>query len=105
VSSNRRSFFKTALATGLVLLTGRVRAKPKPLIQYFEYGWNAKTETIPVTFEEHDGNGMRTNVYRITVHTPEPRLVIRYSDGTQAVFVGDEVGCGLELLEQSGIEK
>ena len=104
MSSNRRSFFKATLATGLVLLAGRANAKPKPLIQSFEYGFNTKTETVPVTFEftTPDGKGTWTKEYRVSVDTPEPRLVIRYSDGTQAVFVGDEVGDGISVLEQVG---
>ena len=102
MSSNRRSFFKATLATGLAMIAGRVNAKPKPLIISIEFGYNTKTETVPVTFDLPDGKGTVTKEYRIDVDTPEHRLVIRYLDGTQAVFVGDEINNGVKVLEQAG---
>ena len=101
MGSNRRSFFKATLATVLTLFAGRVNAKPRPSIQYVEYGYNAKTKTIPITFE--NSGGTATKEYRVSVETPEPRLVISYSDGTKAVFVGtEEVNSGFNVLEQAG---
>ena len=103
MSSNRRSFFKATLASGLALIAGRVNARPKPFIQFIEYGWNTKTETIPLTFEVENGGGTVTKEYCVSVYTPEPRLVIRYTDGTQVSFVGtEEIKAGANVLEQAG---
>lgn len=96
MSNSRRSFFAKAIALITGAVVGNESLACAPTVRYFELGYSSKLMEVPVSISVSDGSMQYT---RVTWETHEPKLTIHYSDGHRAMFFGDEVLTGMQILE------